>query len=277
MPEKLIGHRDVVLAVRDHLPPVTLLLGPPGVGKWLAARVIAGLHHYPEHDVYQNKSGLKSGNAEDIQRFAQTAGATPAGKLVMACLDESSEAAQAMLLKVLEEPPPGVKFLLTASQPPLPTVVSRCQVLRCGLLTPEQVEQVLVAQGVEARKARTASVICGGSVSGALALADSAEPVLQRVKQALKAASDKSPGEFSRIFRGLPYQEPWADRHHRLLACWAAEAVAGRFMVFKVDDVPQLSRPSAQYMLTMLTSLNGASPRLADRAVLERLAARDDK
>jgi len=228
MPEKLIGHRDVVLAVRDHLPPVTLLLGPPGVGKWLAARVIAGLHHYPEHDVYQNKSGLKSGNAEDIQRFAQTAGATPAGKLVMACLDESSEAAQAMLLKVLEEPPPGVKFLLTASQPPLPTVVSRCQ-------------------------------------------------VLQRVKQALKAASDKSPGEFSRIFRGLPYQEPWADRHHRLLACWAAEAVAGRFMVFKVDDVPQLSRPSAQYMLTMLTSLNGASPRLADRAVLERLAARDDK
>src|SRR5690606_25289779 len=55
------------------------------------------------------------------------------------------------LLKVLEEPPPGVAFILVASQPQklLPTIISRCR--KIGMTMPERsiALQWLQQQGVE--------------------------------------------------------------------------------------------------------------------------------
>lgn len=50
----------------------------------------------------------------------------------------NAEAANA-LLKTLEEPPPKTYLLLTAASPGLllPTIVSRCQMIRCGVLAPD--------------------------------------------------------------------------------------------------------------------------------------------
>lgn len=49
-------------------------------------------------------------------------------------------------LKLLEEPPPQVMFLLTCDNPDqlLPTIISRCQLLRCPPLTREDIQQGLV-------------------------------------------------------------------------------------------------------------------------------------
>ena len=55
------------------------------------------------------------------------------------------------LLKLLEEPPPGWLFFLTASDPTLilPTVLSRCQTLRLKPFRKEILEQLLTSQGVD--------------------------------------------------------------------------------------------------------------------------------
>ena len=81
-------------------------------------------------------------------------------------VDRVSEEGQNALLKILEEPPPYARFLLTTSRPEavLPTVVSRCQVLRCAPLAEADVAAVLRANGAlpEAEAALFAA-LSGGS------------------------------------------------------------------------------------------------------------------
>lgn len=78
-------------------------------------------------------------------------------------------------LKTLEEPPPGALLLLvaTTTDRQLPTVLSRCQVVRFAPLTPSDLKAVLSAQGIEdiTKRDRLAR-LGGGSVSRALALDD---------------------------------------------------------------------------------------------------------
>ncbi|MDR7593231.1 MAG: DNA polymerase III subunit delta' [Armatimonadota bacterium] len=78
------------------------------------------------------------------------------------------------LLKVLEEPPPDVVIVLiaesTVSLPP--TVLSRCQVVRCALLSASEVERALVERyGVPAERARFLAAIAAGRLGRALAWA----------------------------------------------------------------------------------------------------------
>jgi hypothetical protein len=214
-----------------------------------------------------------------VQAFCQTAGSTSRGKLVILCLDDAQAVSQNALLKLLEEPPFRVKFLLTASQPPLPTVVSRAFVQRCGLLSTDEVVQVLAMHGIVGQEARSAALLAGGRVSVALA-DDAAGEVLERVRAALKATSAKDPAALARAFRngmsGAGWQQSWMDAHHLLLSQWATEAAICRWRLFCDQDAPALSLKDARYVLTMLTSLEGARPGLLDRAVLEKLVARGD-
>jgi DNA polymerase-3 subunit delta' len=88
-------------------------------------------------------------------------------------------------LKTLEEPPPRSVLVLIGSSPDrqLPTIVSRCQVIRFAPLPPEAVSELLQAQGVDdpALRERLAR-LSGGSVGRALALAG---PGLQEFRRAL--------------------------------------------------------------------------------------------
>lgn len=67
-------------------------------------------------------------------------------------------------LKTLEEPPAHVILLLTADNPEalLPTIVSRCEVLRLRPLPLEQVEKELEKRGAESGQARLIAHISGG-------------------------------------------------------------------------------------------------------------------
>lgn len=80
------------------------------------------------------------------------------------------------LLKTLEEPPQGAVIILigTSEQRQLPTIRSRCQVVRFSALSDEQVSQVLVELGVvdSVEIARTLAARACGSVAHALMLAD---------------------------------------------------------------------------------------------------------
>lgn len=69
------------------------------------------------------------------------------------------------LLKSLEEPPPGCLFLLVSDQIDrcLPTVLSRCALLRAPLPPREQALQWLASQGIDAREAASRLTEAGGA------------------------------------------------------------------------------------------------------------------
>lgn len=89
-------------------------------------------------------------------------------------LDEMNPAAANALLKLLEEPPPNVTFLLIAHQPArlLPTIRSRCRELRLTPLAPQDLADALTQAGGEiAPDDRTAlAELSGGSVGEAFRL-----------------------------------------------------------------------------------------------------------
>jgi len=80
------------------------------------------------------------------------------------------------LLKTLEEPPPQTVIVLIGTSPArqLPTIRSRCQLVRFQPLTPEMVEQILLQEGVvsEPGQARQLALLSEGSLEQARQLAD---------------------------------------------------------------------------------------------------------
>lgn len=82
------------------------------------------------------------------------------------------------LLKILEEPPPRVTFILIAesSVALLPTIVSRCQLIRCSYVSTDQIEKALVdREGIEPDRARVLAVLADGRLGRALEWARSEE------------------------------------------------------------------------------------------------------
>ena len=80
------------------------------------------------------------------------------------------------LLKTLEEPPPQTVIILIGTSPArqLPTIRSRCQLVRFQPLAPEMVEEILLREGVvsEPGQARQLALLSEGSLEQARQLAD---------------------------------------------------------------------------------------------------------
>lgn len=84
--------------------------------------------------------------------------------------DDMEKSAVNALLKSLEEPPTGTFFLLVAHRPGrlLPTIRSRCRILRFAPLPPEAVDKVLRQSAPEAdEKARQAAIAAADGSPGA--------------------------------------------------------------------------------------------------------------
>ncbi len=83
--------------------------------------------------------------------WAQKSASGARGKLALVFPAEAmNETAASALLKTLEEPPPGVRLLLLAADPArlLPTVRSRCQLVRLPAVSADAAQAWLAAQGV---------------------------------------------------------------------------------------------------------------------------------
>lgn len=188
---------------RDTLPPAALFAGPAGVGKRRVAgavaqalnclapvttgafavdacgtcaacrRIARGVH--PDAIVLEpGESG--SIKIEQVRDVIDRAGYRPfEGRRRAVIVDEADAlvpAAQSALLKTLEEPRPASVFMLISSMPDalLPTVRSRCPVLRFGALAPSEVAAVLMRDHEYAdAEAHAAAAEADGSVGRALA------------------------------------------------------------------------------------------------------------
>lgn len=183
------------------LPAATLLLGPDVEGMLGAAyRALLKAHLLSKVDTRLLRH-VSAPDARNLVRFAQTAPFGPF-KAVVAALDGSTPQAQNILLKVLEEPPlldsgePVVRFILVAAERPLPTIVSRCQVI---------------------------TVTAGGAA---------AAPDEQTARQVAAALSAAQSGDLAGLDRAL---RGWDTAHHSALSLLLAEASAGRDPNRRID------------------------------------------
>lgn len=98
---------------------------------------------------------------------------------------EANDNASNALLKTLEEAPSYAVLILTADNPEqlLPTIVSRCEVLRLRPLELEKVQRELETRGLQNERAKLIAHISGGRFGYALRLVEDAALLEKREEQ----------------------------------------------------------------------------------------------
>jgi len=182
---------------RRRIPHAILLWGPAGVGKSsLALAFAAALNCTCRGEsvsacgVCPSCHALKTGNHPDIRvvepegqfvKIDQVRDTIEAASYrsyssewkiwVFRHADRMNEEAANSILKIVEDPPSNTVFILTAENlySILPTVVSRCRLIRLGPVRQEAIEHLLITRyGVPKEQARIQSYLCGGSVEAAI-------------------------------------------------------------------------------------------------------------
>ncbi len=207
---RLVGQDQAVAALRESASAGTaahayLFVGPHGVGRVLAAlalaaslncerggcgtcEVCAKVLRRAHPDVRITEAEGAQILVEQVRAIRQAAYRSPVeGRAKVFVLEDAHKlnpAAANALLKVLEEPPASVVFVLITEAPDdlLPTVVSRCRRIDFHPLGPAAIERVLVEQhGTDPERAAWAAR-AGSDVARALRLAKDDDAPARRAR-----------------------------------------------------------------------------------------------
>jgi len=182
-----------------------LFVGPPRVGKASFAKWLVGeLHDSDKFDpdlfVLEGEGGIKIEQVRELSRFLNLKPQqfTPKVALIVDTERLSPPAANA-LLKTLEEPVGESLIILTASSPELllPTIVSRCLIVRFGLVDRKTIQQELIKRGRGQKEAEEIAYLSHGRTGEALRLSQD-EGALQVARENLQ--------EIVRLIRGFPFE-----------------------------------------------------------------------
>ena len=205
---KIAGHRHLLerlahAVARGTLPPSLIFSGADGIGKRSAAlalaqalncerpvawpdangqdgcgecgacrRIARGVHADLVNIEPGETGSIKVDQVRDaIERSAYRPFEGRRRVVIVSDADALMAEAQNALLKTLEEPPPASVFVLVTSRPDvlLPTVRSRCQRLRFGVLSAAEIATVLTRDhGVSPADAHAAAAAADGSIGRAL-------------------------------------------------------------------------------------------------------------
>jgi DNA polymerase-3 subunit delta' len=187
----------------------------------------------PYHRIEITKANfIKINSVRDIKREAAMS-RSEEGKKIFIILNADMMNAEASnsLLKTLEEPLPGTILLLTTSVKDqlIPTIVSRCQLIKCDVLSDVEIKNALCTNdGIDKNLARLASQLANGSYTEARRLcsqnmADEREDVVKflrlvlgKNKTALIDVIDELASSFDR---------PGIERWLKLLQSWLRDAL----------------------------------------------------
>ena len=206
--QRIRGHDGVrrqldAANARGRLGHAFLFAGPPGVGKKLFATEFAeallcenppaaltacgacpacqqvAANSHPDFTVARTPEDKHELPVEVVRQFCRKLGLKPSrGRRSVGIVedaDDFNEESANCFLKTLEEPAPGsvLVLLTTGTERQLPTILSRCQVLRFHPLPPDAMRAVLTEHGVSDPVALERLVRLGNGCPGqALALSD---------------------------------------------------------------------------------------------------------
>ncbi len=204
----LVGHIR-----RGEVRHAYLFAGPPGIGRRTLAlrfaqalncptplepgqpcrtcRTCAQIERMQHMDLSVLQAERRGGilKVEQVRELQKTINLLPYDAPYRVALllrfQEANANAQNAMLKTLEEAPARVILLMTADSPDelLPTIASRCEVLRLRPLALERLESELLARGLDAPQARLYAHLSGGRLGYALALRD--DPALLETRAVL--------------------------------------------------------------------------------------------
>jgi DNA polymerase-3 subunit delta' len=254
----------------DHISHAYLFQGPAGTGKKSTARAFAAaLLTRSDADA---QLFLKDGVHPDLMILTKPDNRTVIGKdqisrelepwlavkpyrasYKIAVISEAAlmslEAANA-LLKTLEEPPAYAVIILVADQAQLlETIVSRCQRVRFHPLPDDQVEWLLLEQGMEREKARQVARLAQGSPGTAFhfAAVQNFEEIWNQAGEAIKSFSR---GEYAAVFETAKEMEKDA-----YLYCSMLEIILRDICIYQTTNDQQLLAVPAN--LDMLKAIPG--------------------
>ncbi|MFO7952836.1 MAG: DNA polymerase III subunit [Bacillota bacterium] len=230
-----LRHALGILLTENRLSHAILLTGPTGSGKssWGMALAQAILCHQPRHDgaclecascrrfhsgnhpeyflIQPEGRNIKIEQIRTLKKYIHLVG----DKKVCLIKQAESMTAEACssLLKILEEPPEGLYFILLASHPRLlfDTILSRCQAYTLQPLNFKEVEKLLLEkEGLSGEKASFLARISGGLPGYAFELAED-EQFNDRFAEACSLASKINSGRQS-AYQLLSWAENLAER-----------------------------------------------------------------
>lgn len=248
--------------------------GPDGCGECGACRRVAEGNHPDLHvltgsgvkqdiQVEPTRELIASLQLHSVEGGAKVAIVDPADRM-------NREAANT-LLKTLEEPPRDTTLILIARERSLllPTIVSRCQVVRFGLLDRESLHRYFASLGDQSafsenpEIARIAVALSGGSIGKALAMAggelsagrDALRGLLKGLERSDNEARLKWAVEVSDLFKQDSESFEIAFEGMTIFLRDLAAALAGRSEsdLASQDLIPELRRWSERLSLAGVT------------------------
>lgn len=274
----------------DRLHHAWLLAGPSGVGKATFARLCAAelvgegegtaapspqnhpdiltLSRPPSDDKearnrdegkpYKRKRNISVEQIRTLQRRLNTRPTLGARRaIIIDPADDLESGAANALLKSLEEPPTGNVFFLVTHRPGrlLPTIRSRCRVLRFDRLADDQVRQVLAEERPEVGGEHLETAIAGayGSPGAAMTWIDED---LAQVDAAMRALlhEDGRSGEHRGILAAAIGARPTPERLASVFT------LARRLLSAEVRTAPGIAKPRIIEAHAALVDLAARAP-----------------
>lgn len=211
----IIGHAWAVNMLRQHVATdaarhAYLFTGPRGIGRrTLALRFALALNctvpvqpgmacgqcddckrllrdNHPDVSIIQAEAEGAVLKVEQVRELRRKIVLTPYQArhrvAILSRFQEANDSSANALLKTLEEAPAHAVLILTAESPEglLPTIVSRCEVVRLQPVPAGAIQRLLETRGADPDKARLLSHISGGCPGAALRLLADPEAIVDR-------------------------------------------------------------------------------------------------
>lgn len=167
-------------------PVVTKKSGTPPLSVDYITEWREFVNNYPYGNVYdwlqfigaENKQGnITANECNDIIHKLSLKSFESEYKVLIMWMPEYLGAEGNKLLKLIEEPPPNTLFILVAENETLllPTIVSRCQMIKIPMLETDDIETALIDNKIDPLKARQVAATAEGNYREALQLLQHAE------------------------------------------------------------------------------------------------------